>query len=78
MHIFKPKLVGEGQEREKIKITVFIPTRCVIENSKKIAKKFQILKNTILTSFLAKIGGNRSRKRENKDYRSNLYQPDAL
>ena len=41
----------------------FVSTRRVIENSKKIAKKF---KNTITASFQAKIGWKRQRKRENK------------
>ena len=41
----------------------FVSTRRVIENSKKIAKKF---KNTIMASFQAKIGWKRQRKRENK------------
>ena len=35
---------------------VFVPTRRVIENSKKIAKKFKKLKNTIMDSFHDKIG----------------------
>ena len=34
----------------------FFPTRGVIENSKKIAKKFKKLRNTIMASFEAKIG----------------------
>ena len=34
----------------------FVPTRRVIENSEKIAKKFKILKNTITNSFQAKVG----------------------
>ena len=33
-----------------------IPTRRVIENSKKIVKKFKKLKNTIMALFQAKIG----------------------
>ena len=32
----------------------FVPTQCEIENSKKIAKKFKELKNTIMASFLAR------------------------
>ena len=36
-----------------------VPTQCVIENSKKIAKKFKKLKNTITASFQAKIGQKR-------------------
>ena len=54
-----------------------VPTQSVIENSKKIAKKFKKLKNTIMASFEAKIGWKRSRKRENKNYRSVLFQLDA-
>ena len=41
----------------------------MIENSKKIAKKFKKLKNTMMDSFQAKIGWNSLRKRENKNYR---------
>ena len=41
-----------------------------IENSKKIAKKFRKLKNTIMASFQGKTGWQWPRKRENKNYRS--------
>ena len=41
-----------------------VPTRCVIENSKKIAKKFKKLKNTIMASFQAKTGWKRLRERK--------------
>ena len=41
----------------------FVPTRCAIENSKKITKK---LKNTIVASFQAKIGWKSMRKIEIK------------
>ena len=44
----------------------FVPTQRVIENSKKIAKKF---KNTITASFQAKTCWKRLKKRENKNYR---------
>ena len=54
----------------------FVPTRRVIENSKKIAKKFKKLKNTIMASFQGKIGWRRSRKRDNKNYRSNPFLTD--
>ena len=33
-----------------------VPTRRKIENSKKIAKKFKMLKYTVMASFQAKIG----------------------
>ena len=54
----------------------FLP-KSVIENSKKIAKKFRKLKKTIKASFEAKIGWRRSRKRENNNYRTVPYQLDA-
>ena len=41
------------------------PTRN--KNSKKIAKKFKKLENTIIASFPAKIGCERLRKREKKN-----------
>ena len=44
----------------------FVPARCVIENSKKITKKFKKLKNTTKNSFQAKIGRKKMRKRETK------------
>ena len=55
----------------------FVPTCRVIENSKKIAKKFRKLKNTIVASFQAIIRRNRPRKRGNKNYRSVSFLPDA-
>ena len=47
-----------------------IPTRPVIENSKKIGKKFKKLKNTIIAPFQAKIGWKMQQKRENKNFHS--------
>ena len=44
----------------------FVPARRVIENSKKITKKFKKLKNTIKNLFQAKIGWKKMRKREIK------------
>ena len=43
-----------------------MPTRPITENSKKIAKKFKKLENTIIVSFQAKIGQERLRKNEKK------------
>ena len=55
-------------KRENKKLSFhFVSTRCVMENFKKIAKKFKKLKNTIITSFQAIIGWKRMRKRENKN-----------
>ena len=51
-------------------------TRRVIKNSKKIAKKFKKLKNTIMATFQSKIR-RRPRKRENKNYCFVSFSPDA-
>ena len=48
----------------------------VRENSKKIAKIFKKLKNTIMASFYGKIGWKGQRKRENKNYRYVSFLPD--
>jgi len=48
-----------------------------MENSKEIAEKLKILKKIIMASFLAKIGWKMLRKRENKNYRSVSFLPDA-
>ena len=54
-----------------------VPTRRVIENSKKIAKKSKKFKITNAASLKAKIGTKRPRKRENKNYRFVSFLPDA-
>ena len=46
-----------------------------IENFQKTAKKFKILENTIIASFPAKIGWERSRKREKKKKKSFRFAP---
>ena len=59
MASFQTKIVLKGHKREKITIVVsfgFVPTRRVIENSKKRAKKFKKKKKTIMASFQVKIG----------------------
>ena len=55
----------EKERTQKLSFRSF-PTRPVIENSKKIAKKFKNLKNAIMDSFKAKIGRKLMRKRETK------------
>ena len=55
----------------------FVPTRRVIENCKKIGKNLKKLKNTVLALFQAIIGWNRLRNRENENYHSVWFQPDA-
>ena len=69
----------EKSEKERIqKLSFrFVSTRREIENSKKIAKKFKDLKNTIMASFKAKIGWKMPRKREYKNYRSVSFQHNA-
>ena len=54
----------------------FVPARCVIENFKKITKKFKKLENTIKNSFQAKIGWKRMRDMENKNYHFVSFLPD--
>ena len=65
------------RKREKKLSFRFVTTRRVIENSKKIAKKFKNSKNTIMASFQAKIAWKSLRNRENKNYRFVSFQPVA-
>ena len=68
----------EIDEKERNKNYRSVPTRYVMENSKQIAKKFKkFKKNTIVASFQAKIGRKRLRKRENKNYHSVPFLPEA-
>ena len=53
-------------KKKKKKSFQRVPTGPVIENSKKIEKIFKKFKNTITTSFEAKIGWKRPKKKENK------------
>ena len=63
---------------EKIKIIVSFRSYLTRNrNSKKIAKKFKKLKNTIMASFQAKIGLKRPRKREKKNYCFASYLPNT-
>ena len=57
MASFQAKIGWKRQrKRENKKLSfLFVPARRVIKNSKQIAKKFKILKNTIVASFQAKI-----------------------
>ena len=66
---------AEKDKKQKLWFRL-VPTRRVIENSKKIEKKFRKFKNTIVASFQAIIGWNRRRNRENKNYHSVSFQPD--
>ena len=82
MASFQAKIGWKTQRKRENKICRsvpfrFVPTRRVIENSKKIAKKLKKLKNTIMASLQAKIGWKRQRKSENKNYRSVPFLLDA-
>ena len=79
MATFKAKIGWERlRKRENKKLSLrSIPTRRVIENSKKKTKIFKKLKNTIMTSFRAKIDWGWPRKIENKNYRSVSFLLDA-
>ena len=79
MNSFQAKIGWKRMgKRESKKLSFrFVPTRCVIENSKKITQKFKKLKNTIINSFQSKLGWKRMRKREIKNYRSVPFLPDA-
>ena len=77
LHSSQKTLKKAEKDGKQILSFRFVPTRHVIENSKNIEKKFQKFKNTIVASFLAIIGWNRPRNRENKNYDSASVQPDA-
>ena len=64
------------RENKKKKSFRCVPTRPVIENSKKKAKKFKKLETTIIASFPAKIGWERPRKREKRKNCSDVFLPD--
>ena len=53
MNLFQAKIGWKRMGKRENKKLSFrsVPIRCVIENSKKIVKKFKKLKNTILASF---------------------------
>ena len=56
---------AENERKEKL-LFRFVPAQSLIKNTKKIAKKFKKLKNTIMNTFQAKIGWKKMRKREIK------------
>ena len=78
MYSFQAKIGLKKMRKGENKNCHSVPTLRVIENSKKIAKKFKKLKNTIMAAFQAKIGWKRMRKRENKNYHYVSFLPDAL
>ena len=74
MASFQAKIGWKRMRKRENKNCHSVPTLCVIENSKKIAKKF---KNTIVASFQAKIDWKITRKREYKISRSVSFLPNA-
>ena len=67
--------IEKAEKERKSKLSFgYVPNRWVRENSKKVAKK---LKNTMMASFLAKIGWKRLRMGENKNYRAVSFLHDA-
>ena len=79
MNSFEDKIGWKRSRTRETKKFLFrsVPTTSVIQNFKKIAKKFRKFKNTIMASFQANIGGKSKRKRENKYYRSVPFLPDT-
>ena len=67
----------EIDEKVKNKNYHSVPTWCVRENSKQIAKKLKKLKNSVVASFQAKIGRKMLQKRENKNYPLVPFLPEA-
>ena len=59
-----------NEENKNYRSVSFVP-----DVQYEIAKKFKKLKNIIMTSFQAKIGWKRPKKRENKNYRSVPFLP---
>ena len=76
MASFQGKIGCKMPRKRENKNYCSVPTRHVIENSKKMAKKFKKLKNTIMSSVQSNIGQERPRNRENKYYRSLPFQHD--
>ena len=64
------------KERKQKKSFQWVPNRPLIENSKKLAKKFKKLENTIIASFQAKISWKRPRKEEKKNH-SDEFLPES-
>ena len=65
-------------KRENKKLSFcFVPTRCVIENSKKITKKFKKLKNYHYEFISSQNRLENDEKDRNKNFRSVSFLPNA-
>ena len=80
MASFQAKIGLKRPRKRKNKNYRFVPfpTRCVIENSNKIVKKFKKLKNTIMASSQAKIGWKMPRKREYKERKREIKNSHSI
>ena len=65
------------REKKKYQSYQFLSDQEQIIQKKKSKKKFKKLKNTIRASLQAKIGWEKPRKRENKNYHSDQLLPDS-
>ena len=78
MASFQAKIGIKRLRKGKKKLTFcFVPARREIENSKKLATKLKKLKNIMMATFQAKISWKMLRKKENKNYRSVPFLPEA-
>ena len=67
-HPFKPKQVGKGRQKEKIKIIV--PLRSYPMRNRKLQRNSKKIKKILLWHhFVPKIGWKMRRKRPDKNYR---------
>ena len=64
------------KREKKKKLFRCVPTRPVIENSKKKAKKFKNFENTFIAFLQAKIGWEKVRKRESEKNLSDVLLPN--
>ena len=76
--IYSQNRLEKAEKDGKQKLSFcFVPNPTRNRKFKKIEKKLRKFKNTIVTSFQVIIGWNRPRNRENKNYHSASFQPDA-
>ena len=78
MAAFQAKTEWKTLKKRENKNYRFVSIRRIRDNSKKIAKRFKKLKNTVMASFQHKIGVERPRKRENKNCLAVPFQLDEL
>ena len=79
MNLFQAKEVWKRMgksENEKLSFR-FVPTRCVIENSKKITKKFKKLKKYHYEFILSQNRLEKDEKDINKNFRSVSFLPNT-